>query len=356
MQVPASSLKLKSPGSSPPPSDSGVQASVLLPQTQESQSRPPPSNPEAHIQALFPQARGPPHPHLQSLSPSHWLLEPCNSASEFPVQPAQDRNTSSQSFTGSLPPDFGVWTLQPRLRTLGETKFPRFCLLKTRPPAPPSLRPLSPAPCPLKIPGIPMATGTSDRCGCYLRVEPEIAGGVRGWADGARPGASAAGPEGRAGGGEQSRTLRRHRGAGAGAARRQESARGPYPGDPGGKTEGNAGLRAETGAIPAGPALGARGRGSRVTRRTHCVPFQVLCPQGTLLWFSEPQYGPQSLDLSPVGTPGLSSGPSENPPRLFFWTPHRFSATVETWALFCIVPDSPIPFPRNSRRVHPDLL
>lgn len=133
-----------------------------------------------------------------------------------------------------------------------------------------------------------MATGIRDRCGCYLRVEPEIAGRVRGWADGARPGASTAGPEGRAGGGEQSRTLRRHRGAGAGAARRQESARGPYPGDPGGKTEGNAVPRAETGAIPAGPALGARGRGSRVTRRTHCVPSQVLCLQGTLLWFSEP--------------------------------------------------------------------
>lgn len=40
-----------------------------------------------------------------------------------------------------------------------------------------------------------MATGACDRCECYLRVEPEIAGGVRGWADGARQGASAAGPE-----------------------------------------------------------------------------------------------------------------------------------------------------------------
>lgn len=98
-------LPVPSPGSNP----------VLLPQTQES-TPPPPSNP----------------------SPCLWLLEPCNSASEFPAQSAQDRNTSSQSFTGSLPPDFGVWTLQPSLRTLGETKFRRFCLLKTRPPAPPS--------------------------------------------------------------------------------------------------------------------------------------------------------------------------------------------------------------------------
>ena len=45
---------------------------------------------------------------------------------------------------------------------------------------PPALRPL-------KIPGVPMATGAGDRCGCYLRVEPEIAGegaGGGGWGRG----------------------------------------------------------------------------------------------------------------------------------------------------------------------------
>lgn len=171
-----------------------------------------------------------------------------------------------------------------------------------------------------------MATGARDRCGCYLRVEPEIAGGVRGWADGARPGASAAGPEGRAGGGEQSRTLRRHRGAGAGAARRQESARGPCPGDPGGKTEGSAGPRAESGAIPAGPALGARGRGSRVTGDRLTVSLPRSCvpppPQGTLLWFSEPQCGPTTVPWSePCQDPrSFCCAPRESP-SLFFWTP-----------------------------------
>lgn len=53
-----------------------------------------------------------------------------------------------------------------------------------------------------------------------------------------------------------------------------------------------------------------------------------------LPWFSEPECGPQCLDLSPVLTTGFPPGPSEWPPASFSG-PHCDSQPLwETWTLF----------------------
>lgn len=134
----------------------------------------------------------------------------------------------------------------------------------TRPPVPP------PPLVSLKYPGSLWQQAPGDRCGCYLRVEPEIAGRVE-WAAGGEAAASAAQvrrPGGRRCGAHGSED----RGAGAGAAPRQEGERGPSPGSGGGRPVGGARPGAEPGVVLARQALGARGRGSPVIPRGHRVP------------------------------------------------------------------------------------
>lgn len=117
------------------------------------------------------------------------------------------------------------------------------------------------------------------------------------------------------------------RGAGAGAAPRQEGERGPCPGARGGRPAGGARPGAEPGAVPAGQALGARGRESPAIPRDQS-PFGVpavtgtaggLClhflSRGAARSLSEPAWGPQV----PAPSPGGALSP-------LLWTPPCSSA------------------------------
>lgn len=109
------------------------------------------------------------------------------------------------------------------------------------------------------------------------------------------------------------------RGAGAGAAPRQEGERGPCPGAGGGRPAGGAWSGAEPGAVLAWQALGARGRGNPVIPRGRRVPsgsWLPFEPRGILSPIPEPQCGPQTLYLSPSGdlrSPLLSPGGALSP-------------------------------------------
>lgn len=170
----------------------------------------------------------------------------------------------SRPFPARRPP--GDWTLRSRLHPLRNQMSLRAPLGSGPAPSPSSSGSFPPpAPRPLKIPGVPMATGAGDRCGCYLRVEPEIAGegaGGGGWGRGLecaeRPGRRAAA-----------------RGAGGSEASRSWGRRGAEAGEPAGSLPGSRGWEA-LGRRPAwsgpGPASpGSPGEGRRAIAKGHPV-------------------------------------------------------------------------------------
>jgi hypothetical protein len=137
-----------------------------------------------------------------------------------------------------------------------------------------------------------MATGACDRCGCYLRVEPEIAGRARGWADGARPGASAACPaapsrrrRAEPDGSEASRNW----GPRSSEAGEQE---GPLPRTRGWGTRG----RPWAWSCPGQAGPGSPGEGEQSDPIGTQSPFRFQLPSEPRV--SEPQCRPQPLWLS----------------------------------------------------------
>ena len=171
-------------GPAPPPSDPGVQTPA-----------PPPS--DSGVQAprrstLRPGGPGPPPPLSASgvKVPVFLLFQRLAAFSSLRPNSRVSRQARSvpvsRPFPARRPP--GDRTLRSRLHPLRNQMSLRAPLGSGPAPSPSSSGSLPPpAPRPLKIPGVPMATGAGDRCGCYLRVEPEIAGegaGGGGWGRG----------------------------------------------------------------------------------------------------------------------------------------------------------------------------